>query len=244
MSGRPEARSQAFPSTQWSRILAHEEPRDLEALARAYWGPIRKYLGARFRLADEAAGDLAQEAFAWMLETRFFDRADPARGRFRGLLKKALWRFANEHLRKQNAEKRGGGRVHEAIDGEHDHADPRARAPEPALDDAWRRELLERARTLLEAELEAGGRGTYYLLFRDYFLDEGDGEPGHAALAARHGITKADVSNWLDYAKRRYRGQLHALVLETVSDEEGLREELRWLFGPLAAKGGPAGKGA
>lgn len=232
MSARPEDRSPAFPSTQWSRILAHRGARDLEALAQAYWRPMHAYLAVRLRVSSDEAADLAQDAFAWMLATRFFDRADPARGRFRGLLKKALARFAIEHRRKQNADKRGGGRVHEPLDAGHEPADPRAETPDRALDEAWRRELVERARAQLEAELEAKGRRTYYLVFRDYFLGEGEtGDVDYAALGARYGITRTDVSNWLDYAKRRYRELLRALVLETVSDEEELQEELEWLFG-------------
>lgn len=240
----PGDRGQAFPSTRWSRILAQEQPLELEALARAYSRPIRAYLAARFRLGEDAADDLSQEAFAWILETGLFHRADPARGRFRGLLKKALGRFAVEHLARQDAQKRGGGRVHEPIDGSNDPADPRTRTPDDVLDDAWRRDLIDRARAALEAELEPGGRRTYYLVFRDYFLDEGDGEPDYAALAARYGITKTDVSNWLDYAKRRYRALLRGLVIDTVSDEEQLREELAWLFGPEQEKARPPGKGA
>jgi RNA polymerase sigma factor (sigma-70 family) len=235
MTAGSDDRNQTFPSTRWSRILAREEPRDLEALARAYWGPIRAYLAARLRLDDDAAGDLAQEAFAWMFETRFFDRADPDRGRFRGLLKKALTRFAMDHLAKQNAQKRGGGQVHEALDEDRAPADHRIQTPDEALDDAWRRELIERARSLLESELTSSGRLTWYLAFRDYFLDEGPDEPDHAAIAAKYGITKTDVSNWLDHAKRRYRALLRSVVLETVRDEESLREELRWLFGPQEA---------
>src|SRR5262249_8590614 len=89
MPPRP-AGPRAFPSTRWSRILAQPGPRDLEALAQAYWRPIHAFFAARLRLHDDAARDLVQDAFAWMLATKFFDRADPARGRFRGLLKKAL----------------------------------------------------------------------------------------------------------------------------------------------------------
>jgi RNA polymerase sigma-70 factor (ECF subfamily) len=229
---RNQGENQAFPSTRWSRILARDEPRDLDALARSYWGPIRAYLAHRLRLDDDAASDLAQESFAWMLETRFFDRADPDRGRFRGLLKKALLRFALEHARKQTAEKRGGGRLHEPIDEAGSPPDPKSPTPDEALDAAWRRELLRRARDLLEADLASGGRGPYFHVFRDYFLDESADDPDHAALAARYGITRADVSNWLDHAKRRYRAILRALVVDTVSDEESLREELAWLFGP------------
>jgi RNA polymerase sigma factor (sigma-70 family) len=230
----------AFPSTRWSRILTRAGPRDLQALALLYWRPIHAYLRARLRIDEDAARDLAQEAFAWMLATEFFDRADPARGRFRGLLKKALQHFAIEHLRKQAAGKRGGGHGHEPIEAGQEPADPQSRTPDQILDEEWRRELLERARELLEAELAAGGRQTYYLLFRDYFLDERQGTGGdevdYAGLAARYGITRTDVSNWLAYAKRRYRELLRGLVQDTVSDEADLQEELRWLFGPAEVR--------
>ena len=176
---------------------------------------------------------LTQEAFAWMLATRFFERADPERGRFRGLLKTALARFAVERLRRENADKRGGGRVHERLDVEHERADPGARTPDQALDDAWRAELLAQALERLEQELTASGRRAYFEVFRDYFLTEDDA-PDYASLAQRHGISTTDVSNWLGYAKRRYRECLRALVRETVGREDELREELAWLFGPEA----------
>ncbi len=238
MPTRPTDRGDSFPSTRWSRILERDGPRDLEALARAYARPIHAWLAARLRLDAEAARDLAQEAFAWMLESRLLDRADPGRGRFRGFLKRALANFALEQLRKQGAVKRGGGRVQEPLDAAAAIADPRAPTPDHVLDEAWRRELLERAQQQLEEELVAGGRHTHYLLFRDFFLDDAEGDDvDHATLAERYAITRTDVSNRLAYAKRRYRELLRALMQETVGDEETLQEELRWLFGTDGAAG-------
>lgn len=227
-----------FPTTQWSRILAPGGARDLEQLARAYWGPMRAWLatrmGSRHRGAD--ADDLTQEAFAWMLQTRLLDRADPARGRFRAFLKTALANFAIEHARKNAAQKRGGDRAHAPLDAASATADPNAPTPDQQLDAQWRRELLERACAELQRELEAAGRGTHFALFRDYFLAD-DETLDHRTLAQRHGIGLHDVSNWLDHAKRRYRARLQALVRETVTDDDALQEELRWLFGGDAATG-------
>ena len=232
----PPAHRHAFPSTRWSRILGQDGGRDLEALARTYWRPIRAWLAARLRCRDEDAEDLAQEAFAFLLASRLFERADPARGSFRGLLKTALGNFAIEQARRRLAGKRGGGRAHLPLDDAHDLADPRAGTPDQALDASWRRALLERAAALLEAELAAAGKHTHWLVFRDYFLaDDGD---DHAAIALRHGITRNDVSNWLDHGKRRYRALLRGLVLDTVAGEDELQAELRWLFGPAPPRGG------
>lgn len=224
----------AFPSTRWSRILAPDGARDLDALAQAYHRPIAAYLQARLRGTGLDPADAAQEAFAWLLDKGLFAKADPARGSFRGFLKKSLANFAIELLRAASAQKRGGGKAHEPLEGAAEPADRHGQTPDEVLDAAWRRELLQRAEALLRDELQGNGRGTYYALFRDYYLAEGD-EPDHQALARRYGVTRTDVSNWLDHAKRRYRAILERLVTETVTDADELQQELRWLFGEPGA---------
>lgn len=224
-----EPKRPQFPSTQWSRILTPGGRGGLEALARGYAPAIEAFLQARLACSPHDAADLAQDAFAWMMQSDLLGKADPGRGRFRGFLKKALSNFAIEHLRREQAHKRGGGRLHEPIDAAAEIADAGATTPEQALDDAWRRELLERARDALKAELSDNGRVVYWQLFSEYLLD--DTPPTHAQLAERHGISRTDVSNWLDHAKRRYRALLRDLVAETVGDRDELDGELAWLFG-------------
>ena len=228
---RPDDRRSAFPSTRWSRILVPDGARDLDALAHAYWRPIQAYLKARLRCSETDADDLAQSAFAWMLDTGLLDKADPTRGRFRGFLKRALANFAIEQVRHGDARKRGGGVGHASLD-DLDPVDPTTRTPDQILDDAWRRTLLERAHHDLQRDLEGSGRATYWALFCAFYL-AADEPPTHAALAERHAISRTDVSNWLDHAKRRYRAILHGLVAETVSTDADLRAELAWLFGSV-----------
>lgn len=225
-----EPRRPAFPSTRWSRILATGGGRDLDGLARSYGAAIEAFLGARLRCGADEARDAAQDAFAWLIENGLLDRADPSRGRFRGFLKKTLSNFAIDRMRRQQAEKRGGGRAHAPLADADDVADPRARTAEQALDDAWRRELLQRAQARLRDELCAGGRERHWRVFRDYFLADGE-QPTHAQIATEHDITRTDVSNWLDHGKRRYRALLRDCVAETVATDTELEEELAWLFG-------------
>lgn len=223
----------AFPPTRWSRILAAGGQRDLDGLARDYWRPIVAYLGARLRCPAEAAHDLAQEAFVWMLEVRLFDRADPQRGSFRGLLKTALHRFAIEHHRRATAQKRGGGVAPCDLDDAPAAALADATTPDQVLDAAWRQELLQRAVAQLERELIAAGRTQHWLVFRDWFLaDDASGtELDRQTLAARHQLAVGDVANRLAHAKRRFREILRTAVADTVSDAADLAAELRWLFG-------------
>lgn len=227
-------RRPAFPSTHWSRILAPGDRRDLQALARDYVGPIRAYLAARTKCSGDGLDDLTQEAFAWMLSSDLFDKADPARGSFRGFLKRALQNFVIGQHRRAAAHKRGGEVSHEVLHDGCELLDERGRTPDQVLDEAWRRELLQRAEDRLRAELQAGPRATYYLLFRDYFL-QGE-QVDHHTLAERYGITKTDVSNWLDHGKRRYRAILRELVTATVAGADDLQEEFVWLFGAGGAE--------
>lgn len=59
----------------------------------------------------------------------------------------------------------------------------------------------------------------------------------YEALAVRYAISKTDVSNWLDHAKKRYRERLRAIVLDTVSGADELDEEMRWLLGSVGSRG-------
>ena len=235
---RPDVPCPAFPSTRWSRILQPQGKRDLDALARAYAPPIEAWLARRFSRRGDEAQDLAQEAFAWLLQTRLFDKADPARGRFRAFLKAALANFAIEQVRHDSAQKRGGGVRHAAIEDVGEPIDPAGRTPDQVLDDEWRRELLDKARAVLQRDLEASGRALHWALFRDWFLADG-AAPDHATLAQRHGVTRTDVSNWLDVGKRRFRVLLRQIVADTVTTSDEFEDELRWLFGS-AARGNDA----
>ncbi len=53
------------------------------ALAEGYWSAVYKHLRRKWRADRPEAEDLTQAFFARAFEKRFFDRFDPARGRFR-----------------------------------------------------------------------------------------------------------------------------------------------------------------
>ena len=229
-----------FPSTRWSRILA---PRGdpaarksaWESLAAAYWRPVYAYVRARWARSDDDALDCTQEFFLWGMSGGLLERADPARGRFRSFVKTALKNFMLDLERKRHTVKRGGTRGFVSLSGDADGRpdldlpDVAARAPDEALDEVWRAELMERATRALEVELASQGKELYFHVFRDYFLSES--ELDYAAVAERHGIKASDVSNYLQHAKRRFRGVLKATVADTVGESADLQAELAWLFG-------------
>lgn len=225
-----------FPTTIWSEVRrggarAEDRATALEGLARRYQGPAEAWLRAALGLGREEAHELFQEFFAWMLASDFLAKAERERGRFRGFLKLALRRFATDEHRRATAEKRGGGARLEPLDAPDarepvDHGQP---TPEEALDQAWRAALVDEAFERTRRVLEGRERGLVFAVFREHYLAPGP-EADYRTLAARHGITTTDVSNFLQRAKALYRQELRALVLDTVATPEDLGAELAWLF--------------
>jgi len=247
-----------FPTTCWSQVdpgAAQDgdgrltDP-GLERLASRYWRPIRDWLRAELRLDRDAAAELTQDFFVWVIESGFLRKADRERGRFRAFLKVALRNYARDANRRATAARRGGGRrffsLETPVDGAteaepFDTADPNALRPDELLDARWRRELVQTALQELEKELEATGKTAMFATFRDYFLDASP-DVDYRAVAQRNGITVTDVTNWLTRTKKRFRAHLLAIVTDTVRDAAALEEELRWLFQPERSE--KAGKGS
>ncbi|MBL8694271.1 MAG: sigma-70 family RNA polymerase sigma factor [Planctomycetes bacterium] len=229
-----------FPSTLWSELRsARERGADpsvsAEWLAR-YAAPIESYLRVALRRDAESAKDLAQDFFAWMLQTGFVDKADPARGSFRAFVKKSLRNYVLDADRARRAGKRGGSASHVVLGSTSPDkgeaiqvADPAARLPEEELDRAWKRELVAQALSHVRAAMEQEQKTVPFAIFCDFFFAQGEA-PSYRELAQRHGVSQAEVSNALQRTKARYRAELKALVLETVASIEDLDGELSWLF--------------
>ena len=236
----PPARGGDFPSTRWSALApgsragVEARARAWETLAREYVEPIRLFLQRALRRDPSEAEELAQDFFAWMIESGLLEKADPARGSFRAYLKTALRRYVLDTDRRARAQKRGGAhrteRLHDAEGALRELVDPHAEEPDRALDEAWRAELVSSALAQVEEKLAADGRSRVFEVFRAYFLDPAP-EVDYRAIAARFGIKTTDVSNDLVRAKQLFRQALERRVRETVADAQELREELDWLLG-------------
>jgi RNA polymerase sigma-70 factor (ECF subfamily) len=223
----------AFPSTCWSQI---EDPGGaLETLANRYWRPVHAYIHRALARSPDEARDLTQDFFVWVQESGFLSKADRERGRFRAFVKTALQNFVADADRRALAQRRGGSARFVPIDGGGDGDAPIDLAdaqcgPEEALDQAWRAEIVRAAIERTRAELERRGQPIVFQVFQDYYLDPAE-DVDYRVLAERLGITMIDVSNHLMRAKRVYRGELRALVLDTVANRADLDDELEWLLG-------------
>lgn len=203
-----------FPSTHWTLLRTGdadpERRREAwEQLARRYRGAIRAYFAGRLGAVD--ADDHAQDFLLRSVRDDWWQRADPARGRFRGFLRMLLDRYAANVRRQRRLELAGSD---DAID-ERESPDP---GPDLAYDRAFAAALAERALSRIAAEYARRGQAALFAMLQPLMLEAGRGE-----LRAQAGATDT-TPNALAAALLRLR-RAHA---------SAMREELASLLDDAA----------
>lgn len=205
----------------------------LEELCRAYWLPIYGYLRRR-QHAPADAEDLTQSFFAHLLASDFLERADPAKGRFRGYLVGALRHFLGTHFERAGAQKRGGGVTH--LEWTHPEAERQfAALDQPQLDPAaayettWALTLLARALHRLEAEQAEAKRERHFAALKK-FLSATPTRGDYDEAAAELGTTRTNVAVWVHRLKQRYAELVQLEVAATVQNPADVKSEMQHLF--------------
>lgn len=248
-----------FPPTRWSAILAArsadgpERARALEVLLVAYWKPVYKYIRLRWSKSPEDAQDLTQDFFSHLLEKDLLGSYDPARARLRTFLRSCVDHLVANQNRASDRQKRGGSAVHltldfTAADGELRHLDS---GVPPEMDSfferEWARSVFSEAVERLRAALASRGKSVYFQVFERYDLldalpDAPDSRPSYLDLAREFGISPADVTNYLAFARREFRRIVLDFLREMTSSEEEFRREARSLLGVDPPAAGVQGK--
>lgn len=203
-----------FPPTRWTEIRAASGG-DRAALAdfvRKYRPPVVAYLARR--CPREEAEDLAQEVFLRFLDHEVLAKADPDRGRFRGLVMTVTRRVLGRHLERQAAQKRGGAAEIQPL------GDLELAAPDEDFDRAWVGHLLE-----LGLERLAREHGNYHAALRAVLLEQ----RSHDAAAAALGCSASDVNNWVHRGKKKVVAYLQEEIRRYTCTEDEYRDELRQL---------------
>lgn len=231
----------AFDSTQWSVVLAArkdsvERPEALQLLCSAYWLPIYGYLRRRGH-APADAEDLTQGFFAYLLESDFLDRPDPAKGRFRGYLVGSLKHFLGSHFERAGAQKRGGGAQWvdwENLDAEAEFAacDQPQLDPADAYEKTWALTLLGRALRQLEGEQSTAGRAKQFGVLRN-FLSSTPTRGDYEAAATALGTTRTTVAVWMHRLNHRYAELVKLEVAATVRETGEVEAEMLHLLQAL-----------
>lgn len=228
-----------FATTRWSLILdARSGPESaraaLEEICRAYRRPVLSYVRSSGRSVSDAE-DLTQEFFARLLERRWDQGADPARGRFRAFLLTALKRFLIDAHDAETAQKRGGGRAQVAWeDMQQDFVVPGPHSPESAFERAWAATVIERAYERLRGEAARAGRQPLFEKLSPFL-----GETAEAADYRRLGEELGMRPNTVAVSVHRLRLRLRELVRAEIVDQtdgpEAAERELRALREALLA---------
>src|SRR6266850_2532887 len=233
------ARSDAFPSTHWSIVVASVNPSSVEAenalqtLCRAYWYPLYSYVRRRGYAVHDAQ-DLTQEFFAQLIEKHRLKHARPDRGKFRSFLLSSLKNFLNAEWRRSRATKRGGAYCiipwEESKAEERYSSEPAAEhTPEKSFERGWALTLLERAFSLLRNECIASGKSRQFehlQIFLSTEIAKGD----YADAGQKLQMSVGSVAVAVHRMRQRYRSLVSAEIAETVSTAEERDEEMRSLF--------------
>jgi len=227
-----------FPDTHRSVIEALRSDdvptrgRALDAIARVYRGPIIAVLQRRWQLGESDAEDLAHDFLAHAFERDWLQRYDAGKGRFRTFIRSCLMAYASTAHEGANRLKRGGGAAHVSFDpGLHTPATDAE--VEAVFEREWVRSVFEQSLDALHRECLAAGRQATYDVFVAYDIEGADATPpaSYAALAARFGIPQSQVTNYLNWARRRLRVHVLQTLRTLTADEAEYRAEARALLG-------------
>jgi RNA polymerase sigma factor (sigma-70 family) len=231
-----------FPKTRWSVVVAAtrgaspESAAALEAICRSYWYPLYAYI-RRYGHSAEDAQDLTQEFFCRLLEKRWLEAADPAKGKLRTFLIVALKNFMSKEWRRASAQRRGGRQPDLPFDtvfAESRYAaDSHALAPDETFDQQWALTLLELTVKRLRLEFAAAGKPDDFEVLKNCLTAE-RGTMDYAAIAQRLGLSEGTARVAVHRLRKRFREIYREEISQTLAEGADLEAEVRHLAAALA----------
>ena len=217
-----------------ARGASTEAQTALASLCEAYYEPVQAYIAHTTRdLGDPR--DLTHEFFARILAGAALDGAEPRRGRFRAYLLGAVKNFLSDTRQRAHAAKRGDGlpplSLHSGTPTDPGFDVPAAKdtAPDAWFDRRWGLALLHRALDALSSEHQKRGDSRQFTELKPWLTGEDLGQT-QAELASQLGMSEGAVKVAIHRLRKRFREIVQAQILETVSTEEEMRDELRYLI--------------
>ena len=228
-----------FLTTRWTQVLAAgtHSPSAREALSNlcaAYYAPVHAYIArTAYDLGDPR--DLTHEFFARLLAGKWLAGADREKGRFRGYVLGAVKHFLAETRDRLSTAKRGAQHEHIPLDfgtdtsPGFDAAAPANPIPDVWFDRQWGLAVLDQALAELAAEHERTGRVAQFNALKGWLT--GDSPTLDQADVARQiGVSDGAMKVAIHRLRLRFRELVKAHIRQTVSSEDELRDELRYLI--------------
>ena len=234
----PGITKSGFVKTHWSLIQAAAiDPTALNTLCQAYWHPVYAFIRRNGYDPDQAQ-DLTQSFFTRMVEKNGLNDADPARGRFRSFLLTAVKNFLANEWDRARTIKRGGGQVTVSLDvvkAERWYVPSvlDEETPEVLFERRWALSVLEHVMLRLRADFAAARESD---LFENIsvFLSQDSSDVHYAELAGQLGMRPGTLRTRVYRMREKYRQLLREEIRETVSAEDEIDEEIRFLVSRLS----------
>lgn len=230
----------AFATTQWSLLLAARQDdahaaAAMSAICAQYRRPVLDYI-RRAGHSQADAEDLTQAFFVRFLERRTDHAADPARGRFRQLLRMQLRHFLCDAHAAARTLKRGGG-LPGADASELDQAADPALPPERSFDRGFALSVIDRALLhLREQQRTAASLGLFDALSPALFEPRDQG--ALIVIAQAHGVRANTLAVTLKRLRERLAQLIRAELAQLVADPADIDDEMRALRAALRAEAG------
>ena len=235
------ARSDDFPITRHSVLAAmrSDDPaqrsRATETISAAYWKPIYKYVRLKWNLPSEDAQDFTQEFLLRLIENEFLQSFDPAKARLRTFMRTCADRLFLNQVRDAQRQKRNGGA---AIPLDFDEAEQefakrsKTMSPEQYFEKECVRHLLALAVERLRTKCDSSGKAVHFQVFHDYDLDPESGtRSSYGTLARKYELSATDVTNYLAWARRKFRACVLQQLREMSASDEEFRREAKAILG-------------
>ena len=244
VAGNGHARSDLFPSTHWSVVLAARESQAepeiaqaaLAELCQTYWVPLYSFARSRGYTVHDAQ-DLTQSFFAYLIERKIYTRVDRQKGRFRSFLLASLKNFLADAFDRDRTLKRGGGQsflpLHEeqVEEAESLFQTRGAMSTEDQIfDRSWAEALVTAGLERLSADYKDESKEKLFNELRIFLTSGAEPLPAYAELAVRLGMTESTLRSHVTRLRARYREVLRAEVRRTVDTEAEVGEELHELL--------------
>jgi RNA polymerase sigma factor (sigma-70 family) len=244
LAGNGHARSDFFPSTHWSVVLAAGESQAepevahaaLAELCQTYWAPLYSFVRSRGYSVHDAQ-DLTQSFFAYLIERKIYARVDRQKGRFRSFLLVSLKNFLADASDRERTLKRGGGQnflplhaeqVEEAESLFQTHG--AMSSEDQIFDRSWAEALVTAGMERLSADYKDESKEKLFNELRIFLASGAEPLPAYAELAVRLGMTESTLRSHVTRLRARYREALRAEVRRTVDTEVEVGEELHELL--------------
>ncbi len=228
-----------FNTTHWSIVAQAAQQGDtsnlsaLDRLCENYWHPLYFYVRRKGNNPSDAQ-DIIQGFFAKLIEKNYLQAADPTKGPFRAFLKMAIKRYMANEWAKAAAQKRGGGQTVLSLDfyeADRQFASlPESEASvEMSFDREWAESILDRVFQSLASSYQSRNKDDWYTFLRTTLPDQTQ-EMTYNEAATQFDCSLNTVKSEAHRFRKRFQSLLRDTVMETVTNEVDLEEEIRHLI--------------